>query len=95
MMNRPKSEDFKTICTTIGDNEIVIGNYKTYSRELEKYCDELEKREKPMIVHKKSPMEELRLGNAWFCPVCNNWLTRGIANNYCSSCGQRVECADE
>lgn len=93
-MNRPNKENY------LMDGRFM---FNVYSVALENYCDELEKREQPMIVHKKKvDRTEIKVGNGifkldymWVCPNCENWISPSHDERYCSCCGQRLEYEDE
>lgn len=95
-MNRPK---YKHIRMKGKDTTYLLNHILAYRLELEKYCDELEKREQPMIVHKKKvDRTEIKVGNGifkldymWVCPNCENWISPSHDEKYCSHCGQRIE----
>lgn len=104
-MNRPNINDYETKAI-LDDQELKIkvdlSNFG-YLRDLEKYCDELEKREKPMKVHKKKiDRREIKVGSGTFrtiylfsCPNCGTWISPSHDEKYCSKCGQRLEYEDE
>ena len=74
-----------------------------FIRDLEKYCNELEKREKPMKVNKKKvDCREIKVGSGtfrtiylWSCPNCETWISPSHDENYCSKCGQRLVYEDD
>lgn len=88
-MNRPKIENSLT--------------RRMYTDALERYCDELEKRERPMKVNKKKiDRREIKVGSGTFrtiylfsCPNCGIWISPSHDENYCSKCGQRLAYKDE